>query len=250
MTFRTASRVALGTLLAALALAPAAAAHVELSPEEATAGTEGRFALLVPNEEADASTVKIVVKFPESVPVASFQPVQGWTRTVKTVKLATPITDDDGNQVTERIDTVTWQGGEIKPGEFQEFGMSFAAPEDAGAIQFPVVQTYSDGNVVRWIGPEDSDEPAAQLTVVAAGGDTSTSSSGSTEPAPATGTAGTETTGAEPAPVPTTSAEAASETGEDEDSDTETTLALIFGIAGLAAGLAALGLVLYRQRKT
>ena len=80
MTYRTASRVVLGAFFASLALAPVAAAHVELSPNETTAGTEGRFALLVPNEEADASTVKIVVKFPESVPVASFQPVQGWTR--------------------------------------------------------------------------------------------------------------------------------------------------------------------------
>ena len=247
MTYRTASRVVLGAFFASLALAPVAAAHVELSPNETTAGTEGRFALLVPNEEADASTVKIVVKFPESVPVASFQPVQGWTRTVKTVKLATPITDDDGNQVTERIDTVTWQGGQIKPGEFEEFGMSFAAPEDAGAVQFPVVQTYSDGNVVRWIGPEDSEEPAAQLTVVAASGDTTTSSP------PDTGTTAGGSTGStgaeEPATTSTTAAEAAS-AESDDDSEGRATLALILAIVGLAAGLGALGWVLFGPGKS
>jgi uncharacterized protein YcnI len=245
MTHRT-SRVALGALLAALVLVPAAAAHVEIAPDAAPAGFEGRFAIQVPNEEADASTVKVVVKFPEEVPVASFQPVQGWTRTVKTVKLATPITDDDGNQVSERIDTVTWEGGEIKPGEFQEFGMSFALPGDAGTLVFPATQTYSNGDVVRWIGPEDADDPAPRLTVEASG-DTTTSSSGDTG---TTGGGSTGSTGAEePATTSTTAAEAASAEGDD-DSEGRATLALVIAITGLVAGLAALGWVLYRTRKS
>jgi len=242
MTFSTGSRLALGALFAALVLAPAAAAHVEIAPDEAQAGFEGRFAIQVPNEEADATTVKVVVKFPEEVPVASFQPVEGWTRTVKTVKLATPITDDDGNQVSERIDTVTWEGGEIKPGEFQEFGMSFALPEDAGTLVFPATQTYSNGDVVRWIGPEDSDEPAPRLTVEAAGGDSSAGSTGAEEPAT---TAATDTGASE---VETTAVEPAS--AESDDSDGRANLALIVAVLGLLAGLAALGWVLVASRKT
>ena len=125
--------------------------------------------------------------------------------------------------------------------------MSFAAPEDAGAVQFRVVQTYSDGNVVRWIGPEDSEEPAAQLTVVAASGDTTTSSP------PDTGTTAGGSTGStgaeEPATTSTTAAEAAS-AESDDDSEGRATLALILAIVGLAAGLGALGWVLFGPGKS
>jgi hypothetical protein len=146
--------------------------------------------------------------------------------------------------VTERIDTVTWEGGEIKADEFQEFGMSFAVPEDAGTYQFPTVQTYSNGDVVRWIGPEDSDEPAPALTVEE-GGDTTTSS----PPSTGSGSSGGSTGAEEPATEPTvTTAEAASAESGD-DSDGRATLALVVGIAGLLAGLAALAWVLFTPRK-
>ena len=106
MKFRPMLRVIFCVGLVALVLAPLAAAHVTINPREWEAGGFARFALRVPNEQADASTTKIVVKFPESVTSASFQPVEGWTRTVQTVKLETPVTDEDGNEITERIDTV------------------------------------------------------------------------------------------------------------------------------------------------
>jgi uncharacterized protein YcnI len=228
--------------LAALVLAPLASAHVTINPREWEAGGFARFALRVPNETPDADTTKIVVKFPENVTSASFQPVPGWTRTVQTVELETPVTDEDGNEITERIDTVTWEGGVIKPGEFQEFGVSFQVPDEAGAtIVFPSVQTYSDGEVVRWIGPEDSDAPAPAVAILAPGEEEPVA----TEPA--------ETTPSETTLTFTTdSGTEASAAGDDEDEDDDdgkTNLALGLGIAGLLAGLAALGLVLTRDRK-
>jgi uncharacterized protein YcnI len=223
--------------LAALVLAPLATAHVTINPREWEAGGFARFALRVPNETPDADTTKIVVKFPENVTSASFQPVPGWTRTVQTAQLDTPITDEDGNEITERIDTVTWEGGAIKPGEFQEFGVSFQVPDEAGTtIAFPSVQTYSDGEVVRWIGPEDSDAPAPAVAILAAADE---------EPA---ATEPTETTPAETT-APGTEASAAGDDEDEGDDDGKTNLALGLGIAGLLAGLAALGLVLTRDRK-
>ncbi len=237
MRFRSIVRAGVCAAFAALVLAPLAAAHVEMSPEDAAAGSEQRFVLTVPNEEADASTVKVVVQFPESVPFAIFQAVEGWTRTVTTKKLETPVTDDDGNQVTERIDTVTWEGGEIKPGEFQEFPMSFPVPDEAGTtITFPAVQTYSNGDVVRWIGEEGSEEPVPSVTILAAAGDEE-------EAEPAT-TEETETTTSE---TDTTAVAEASE-ADDED-EGRVNLALGLGFAGLIAGLGALGFVLFRDRK-
>lgn len=246
MRFGIAIRGASCAALAALALAPTAAAHVAIDPTEGAAGSFSRFNLDFLNESQTATTTKIVVKWPETVPDAKFLDVPGWTRTVKTVELANPVTDDDGNQITERIDTVTWEGGAVKPGEFGEFGMTFALPEDPGTLSFPTVQTYSDGTVVRWIGPADSEEPAAQLTVVSEGDGTEPSSSGDTG---TTAGGSTESAGEEPAATATSSAEAAS-AASDDDSEGRATLALVVAILALVAGLGALGWVLFRPGKS
>ena len=205
----------IAAIAATLVIAPAAAAHVTLNPPEWEAGGFARFAVRVPNERDNADTTRISVKFPEQVLSASFQPVEGWKRTVKMVELDEPI-DVEGEQVTERIDTVTWSGGRIRPGEFQEFGVSFRTPEEPDTeLAFPAVQRYSNGDVVRWIGPPDAEEPAPVVAI--------------TEAPPEEGEA------AAPAETP---AQAAQE--DDEGSDTLSILALIAGLAGLAAGLAAI----------
>jgi uncharacterized protein YcnI len=218
-------------LAALLVATPVAAAHVTLNPREWEAGGFAKFDMRVPNENESGDTTKIVMRFPEEVISASFQPVEGWQRTVKMVQLDEPI-DAEGEQITERIDTVTWSGGRIRPGEFQEFGVSFQVPEDVEpgtALAFPAIQTYTNPNEVRrWIGPEDADSPAPTVTVL--------------EPAAEEGAAEEEAT-PEPASAETTGG------GEqDEGSDTLSIVALVVGIAGLLAGLAALFLAGRRQK--
>ena len=124
--------------LAALIAVPAASAHVTLNPREWEAGGFARFSVRVPNERPDAATTEVTVQFPDNVISASFQPVPGWERTVTMVTLDTPIEGEDG-EITEKIDSVTWSGGRIEPGEFQEFGVSFQVPEDAAgsSLVFP-----------------------------------------------------------------------------------------------------------------
>ena len=208
--------------LAALVLVPAAGAHVTVNPSDVPAGSFSRFAVRVPNERPDADTTKVVLQLPEGLAFVSFQPKPGWTRSVTMVKLAKPVTNDEGETVTERIATVTWEGGKIGPGEFDEFGMSAKVPDKAGqTLVFPAVQTYSGGEVVRWIGAADSDTPAPRVALAAI-----------------------ETEEAAPAATETTAA--AEPEGDDSDMDG---LALAFGIAGLVAGLAALGLTLARRPK-
>lgn len=211
-------------VVATLVVAPAAAAHVTLNPSEWEAGGFARFAVRVPTERDNASTTRITLKFPEQILEARFQPVEGWKRTVKMVQLDEPI-DVEGEEVTERIDTVTWSGGRVRPGEFQEFGVSFRTPEEAGTdLAFPTVQTYSNGEVVRWIGPPDADEPAPVVAI--------------TEPA--------EEEGEAAAPAATPAQDAGNTGGEEESSDTLSIVALIAGLAGLAAGLAAI----FMRRRT
>ena len=220
------------TALAALLAAPAASGHVTLNPREEEAGAFARFAVRVPNERPNASTTEVSMQFPENVISASFIDVPGWERTVEMVPLDEPIEEEGEDPITERIGTVTWTGGEIEPGEFVEFGVSFQVPEDAsGALLFPATQTYSNDEVVRWISPEEeADLPAPRIEVVAA--------------------AAAEGTGTEPAETTEEDAEAAGAGGgSDDDSDGLATVALILGIAGLVAGLAALAVALSRARR-
>ena len=60
---------------------------------------------------------------------------------------------------------MTWSGGEIKPGEFLEFGFSARMPDGEETLTFNAIQTYSSGEVVEWTGAPDSEEPAAQVNV-------------------------------------------------------------------------------------
>ena len=216
-------------LAALLVAAPVAAAHVTLNPREWEAGGFAKFDVRVPNERDNADTTRVTLRFPEQVISASFQPVEGWRRTVKMAQLDEPI-DDEGEQITERIDTVTWSGGSIRPGEFQEFPVSFQVPEEQPGTElaFPAVQVYSNGEVVRWIGPPDADSPAPIVAVL--------------EPAAEEGAAAEEAT---PEPAP---AETAGGGEQDEESDTLSIVALVVGIAGLGAGLAALFLAGRRQK--
>jgi uncharacterized protein YcnI len=208
---------------AALVLAPAAVAHVTVNPNEVAADSFARFAVRVPNERPNADTTKVTVRLPEGLFFVSFQPKPGWKRTVTMEKLDPPATVF-GEQVTERVATVTWEGGRIAPGEFDEFGMSAKVPNAPGRmLVFPALQTYSNGEVVRWIGPPDADEPASRVTL------------GPKE----------EEGAAAQAPQPASSSEESAGGG---DSEGRANLALGFGIAGLVAGLAALVLTFVRRR--
>ena len=164
---------------------------------------------------------------PKGLFFVSFQPKPGWKRTVTTEKLDPPV-ELFGEMQTERVATVTWEGGKIAPGEFDEFGMSVKVPDAPGqTLAFPANQTYSNGDVVRWIGAPDSETPASRITL------------GPKE--------AEETTATTAAPASATSASTASD--GDDGLNTEK-LALGFGIAGLIAGLAALALTLFRRPRS
>jgi uncharacterized protein YcnI len=159
-------------LAVTLAVAGVTSAHVTLQPSEVPAGTFTRLDVRVPNERDNAGTTKVEVQFPPGFAFVSTEPVPGWTGTIKTRKAAKPI-DIEGEKVTEEVDTITWTGdgrsGIVKPGQFQDFGVSIATPDTPGTkLTFKAIQTYDNGEVVRWIGPPDAGEPAPQVALTAA----------------------------------------------------------------------------------
>jgi uncharacterized protein YcnI len=218
--------------LVALVLAPAAAeAHVTLQPTTAPAGAFTRLNVRVPNERDDASTIKVDVQFPPGFTGASYEPIPGWSVNVETGPLAEPIQTPDG-EITEGVKQITWTADSdedgIPPGAFRDFGLSLQIPGEAGdELTFRSLQTYTGGEVVRWIGAEGSDNPAPIVTVTEPTAD----QAGSHDP-----------TEAEATPAETAAAGAAPAAAESDDgsSNTLAILALVVGALGLMAGAGAL----------
>jgi periplasmic copper chaperone A len=165
------SKLAAATAVAALAVPAAAQAHVTVQPNQAAAGAFTVLDVRVPTERDNASTAKVDVQFPNGFASVSYQAVPGWRVRVIKKKLATPVQTDDG-PITEGVSRMVWtrtsRGRGIEPGQFQDFPISVQIPGKAGAkLTFKALQTYSDGQIVRWIGAAGSDTPAPQVTVTA-----------------------------------------------------------------------------------
>jgi uncharacterized protein YcnI len=217
--FQRAAVVAAGGLIAVVALAGPAFAHVVITPSSAPAGSAAELTFRVPNEETKAATTELQIKIPTDHPIAQLlvKPVPGWTATVTTVTLATPITTDDGT-FGSAVSEVTWTGGKILPGQFQDFSVSAdPLPSGVSELVFKAVQTYSNGDIVRWIDLSQPGEPApehpAPVLALTTGGAGTTDDSGGTIMA----VSGTNSSG-----------------------DSDVTVAILLGAGGFAAGLAGL----------
>ncbi|MEZ0114813.1 uncharacterized protein YcnI [Catenulispora sp. EB89] len=224
-----------------VAAASVAEAHVTVNPNTEPQGGYTKVSFRVPNEEANASTTSLEVDIPVDHPIASVsvRPVPGWTATATTSQLATPIKTDDG-QVTQAVSKIVWTGGKIDPGQFQEFDVSLGPlPKDTDKIVFKALQTYSDGNVVRWIdvqqpGQAEPDHPAPVLHLTAAA---------------ATGT-GTGTTTGAPTTAPSVSLAAdANAAANAKSASTSDTAARTLGIAGLGIGVLGFGTAIVAVRR-
>ena len=102
-------------LVGALLAIPAASAHVTVNPERCRRTASPALRSVSPTKP-DAQTMKVTVQLPENLSSVSFQPKPGWKRSVTTVKLAKPMTNDEGETVTElRIATVTWERRRDRP---------------------------------------------------------------------------------------------------------------------------------------
>jgi uncharacterized protein YcnI len=227
--------------LAIVVTAPLAEAHVTVNPGEAPKGGFAKLAFRVPNERPDSGTTTLEVNLPEDQPIAnvSVRPKQGWTYQVETRQLDEPI-DNHGEGLSEVVSKITWTGGVIQPGEFDEFEVSVGPlPDDTDQILFPTLQTYQSGEVVRWIDEplpngEEPEHPAPLLTLVDAE-DESAGSSDQEDPA---------TDGEQAADSGGVTVENAA-TQDDVDS---ANLLGIIGIVVGAVGLLVGGFALFRRR--
>ncbi|QJD87550.1 YcnI family copper-binding membrane protein [Cohnella herbarum] len=197
-------------LMMSLAFAGLASAHVTVQPKEVPAGSYQVFTVRVPSEK-EAATTTVKVAIPDNVNVSRFEPKADWTYEIE-------------KGAEDKIVSVTWKatGNGLGATEFGEFRMQGKVADDANELTWKAYQTYSDGEVVEWTGAADADKPASVTTVTAATGDGHGDGHGA---------AGGTVAG-----------------GEAKDDGGRDTLTLSLAIAGLAAGVLALLIALFRKR--
>ncbi|XRQ06782.1 YcnI family protein [Actinomadura welshii] len=224
---RRAGAVASLAAISVAGLATAASAHVTANPKSAEQGSYAKVAFRVPNERDNASTTKLVVHLPVDHPLSSVsvRPVPGWKAKVEKSKLPEPI-EAHGGELTEAVTKITWSGGEIEPGQFEEFDVSMGRlPTDTDRMVFKADQTYSSGEVVKWAeeppaeGGEEPEHPAPVLKLTPEGG-TEGGAEGGTEAAGLT---------------------AQTKSGEDAAASADDGTARLLGGIGIAVGVAGIG---------
>jgi uncharacterized protein YcnI len=248
-TFRApARRTGAAVLLAVAAVvgaASTASAHVTVGADDARQGaSDTLLTFRVPDEDATASTVKVLISFPKQTPVGQVKPAPkpGWTVQTTKTTYDPPVKTDDG-EITQGVSQVVFTASSaaaaIPPGSFDTFQVLVGPlPQKVTSLAFPTVQTYSTGRSVAWIQPVTGagDEPEApapvlQLLPAAAGA----------------GSAGAADLGAEAAGE----AGAAPATASADDVSSARGLALgglVVGLLGLLAGGAGVALALRKSR--
>ena len=224
--------VALAAGAALVLPATSALAHVSVNPKEAVQGRYAKLAFRVPNERDNASTTKLEVNLPAGHPFASVsvRPQPGWTYTVEKTTLATPIKVHD-NEISEAATKITWTGGVIKPHEFNEFEVSVGPlPSDVDSLAFKAIQTYDNGEIVRWIeeeapGGAEVERPAPVLKL--------------TKDAPATTATTTAGQAAQSGQVEQPKAEDAASKSDVDTARTFGILGMAFGLLGFVSAMAA-----------
>jgi len=226
-----------------VALAAPASAHVTLHSNDAVqGGSDALVSIRVPNEEDQATTTQVEVDFPSDAPLLNLlvEPTPGWTFKVTNTTLPKPITTDDGT-FTQVVTQIIWSGGNIPVGGYQDFNIDVSTLPTVPTLQVKALQTYSNGDIVRWIDPPAAagqpapDHPAPTLDLAPAPPDNSsatptTVTAGSSAAAPSGSSGGSQ--------VASPSLKGLAKTSDVNGAKTISIIALVIGIIGLlgAAG--------------
>ncbi len=173
--FRCVGTAVAGFVVVLLGTASPAWAHVTVHPPTMAAGSKDvALTFRVPNERQNANTIAVQVFFPANLPLLTVDvlPEPGWMATVDTRTLATPVKTDDG-LVNEVVSDVTWKSTSsgIAPGQYEDFSVAAGSvPDKPARLVFKALQTYSSGEIVRWIevpvaGHQEPDNPAPVVTL-------------------------------------------------------------------------------------
>ncbi len=170
-------------VVALMASSPAAAHVNAVLDGTAAPGDYAMITLRVPTESGTVATTKVEMRIPHDVVLKTVlvEPVPGW-RIDTTKKKIPPIIEDDGDQVTEVVDSVTWTatGPGVPLGQFVQFGLDVGPLPDITTLSLPTVQIFADGTKREFTektteeNPDpESPEPTVAIGTAPSGGGTS-----------------------------------------------------------------------------
>ena len=143
--------VAAACAAAILSLSVPAVAHISLEQNQAVAGSTYKAVLRVPHGCGPSPTTAIRVRLPDGMTGVKPMPKPGWQLSTTKGKLATPISDGHGGQITEGVTEIAWSGGKLLDEHYDEFVFRGALPNTPNTtVYFPVVAECEQG-VERWI---------------------------------------------------------------------------------------------------
>jgi uncharacterized protein YcnI len=147
----------------ALVLVASAYGHAGLSPGAVLTNHGQEFTLTVPTEK-EGLTTEVELTAPDGFSIFGFEDSPGWKRE--------EVSEGSGEE--RKIVKVTWSGGSVPTEHYAVFRF-IGSLDSAKTYAVDVRQTYSDGSVVDWSGPEGSDEPAPTVEGVSDLGGSSSS---------------------------------------------------------------------------
>lgn len=181
MSLRTLARLAAIplTLGATLVMAAPASAHVTISASTTAAGAFTVLTVSVPHGCDGSSTTEVAIQVPEGINAVTPTRNALWEVAKELEQLDPPLTDAHGNELTERVATVTYTARSPLPEGYRDaFELSLQLPDDEGAtLVFPTIQTCEEGESA-WIevaqdgqAEDDLELPAPSVTISAAEGE-------------------------------------------------------------------------------
>jgi len=128
----------------ALCASSAASAHIVFAETEAAPNAYYAGFIRVSHGCGDSPTRAIRIEIPDGVNIARPQPKPGWRLSVEHAPLATPLQNEGGHTITERVTAITWRGN-LPADQFDQFGVMMRLPDRTGPLYFRVTQTCASG---------------------------------------------------------------------------------------------------------
>lgn len=139
-----------GAAALGIALSLPVLAHVTADPAEAAPGSYLRTSLRVPHGCSGQPTTALHVAIPDGIVSAKAQAKPGWQAQVEMRKLGRAV-DTGHGRMSDRVPaTVSWSGGALPDGLFDEFGLMLKLPDRPGAQLALAVTQVCGSQEIRW----------------------------------------------------------------------------------------------------
>ncbi|MFN8017125.1 MAG: DUF1775 domain-containing protein [Acidimicrobiales bacterium] len=233
--FRRATVASAAAVVAALAVAGTASAHIDPDPTTVAGGTTVTVAFTVEHGCDGSPTTKLEIKAPDGATDPKGIDVAGFTAST-----------------SEQV--VSFTGGSLGADTEQAFQVSFGAPAAGGDLAFPIIQTCQEGEI-DWIqveqpGQPEPDHPAPVVTVTPAAGDATTTTAATATTAAGKDEATTTAASGEGKGDGAVSSSVVSQAEEDEEGSSSSSAPTVIGVVIFVLLMIGGGVWGYRYART